>query len=106
MFVCNYDRKIFIDDHRQKYVEITKNCLGNEIADKRLRFLQTKHLQCTSVVTSTRDISIGDEAPALQSEPMSDDKIILEKLQQIKRAKLIAKAREKKSDLKALKNEN
>ena len=47
MFVCNYDRKNFIDDHRQKYVEITKNCLGNEIADKRLRFLQTKHLQCT-----------------------------------------------------------
>ena len=46
MFVCNYDRKNFIDDHRQKYVEITKNCLGNEIADKRLRFLQTKHLQC------------------------------------------------------------
>ena len=46
MFVCNYDRKNFIDDHRQKYVEITKNCLGNEIADKRLQFLQTKHLQC------------------------------------------------------------
>ena len=46
MFVCNYDRKNFIDDHRQKYVEITKNCLGNEIADERLRFLQTKHLQC------------------------------------------------------------
>ena len=46
MFVGNYDRKNFIDDHRQKYVEITKNCLGNEIADKRLRFLQTKHLQC------------------------------------------------------------
>ena len=35
-----------MDDHRQKYVEITKNCLGIEIADERLRFLQTKHLQC------------------------------------------------------------
>ena len=49
MFVCNYDRKNFIDDHRQKYVEITKNCLGNEIADERLRFLQTKHLQCAYI---------------------------------------------------------
>ena len=37
-----------MDDHRQKYVEITKNCLGIEIADKHLRFLQTKHLQCRS----------------------------------------------------------
>ena len=46
MFVCNYDRKKFIDDHRQKYAEITKNCLGIEIADEHLRFLQTKHLQC------------------------------------------------------------
>ena len=46
MFVCHYERKKFVDDHRQKYVEITKICLGIEIADKRLRFLQTKHLQC------------------------------------------------------------
>ena len=46
MFVCHYERKKFVDDHRQKYAEITKICLGNEIADKRLRFLQTKHLQC------------------------------------------------------------
>ena len=46
MFVCNYDRKKFVDDYRQKYVEITKKCLWIEIADKRLRFLQTKHLQC------------------------------------------------------------
>ena len=52
MFVCNYDRKNFIDDHRQKYVEITKNCLGIEIADKRLRFLQTKHLQCREIYLS------------------------------------------------------
>ena len=57
------------------------------------------------VTSTTDDLSIVDEASALQSEPMSDDKIILEKLQQIKRAKLIAKAREKKSDLKAIKNE-
>ena len=46
MFVCNYDRKKFVDDYRQKYVEITKKCLWIEIADERLRFLQTKHLQC------------------------------------------------------------
>ena len=36
----------FVDDYRQKYVEITKKCLWIEIADERLRFLQTKHLQC------------------------------------------------------------
>ena len=61
----------------------------------------------TSMVTSTMDdLSIVNETSALQSEAMSNDKIILEKLQQIKRAKLIAKAREKKSDLKALKHEN
>ena len=53
MFVCNYDRKIFKNVHRQNYVEITKNCLGNEIADKRLRFLQTKHLQCRKKDTPT-----------------------------------------------------
>ena len=29
----NYDRKNFVDDHRQKHVEITKKCLGIEIAD-------------------------------------------------------------------------
>ena len=46
IFVSNYDRKRFVVDHRQKYVEIAKNCLGIEIADERLRFLQTKHLQC------------------------------------------------------------
>ena len=39
------DKKI-VDDDRQKYVEITKNCLGIEIVDERLRFLQTIHLQC------------------------------------------------------------
>ena len=37
--------KKFVDDHRQKYVEITKDCLWNEIADKCLQFLQTKYLQ-------------------------------------------------------------
>ena len=46
IFDCYFDRKKIVDDHRQKYVEITKNCLGIEIADERLRFLQTKHLQC------------------------------------------------------------
>ena len=46
VFVSHYERKKFLDDHRQKYVEITKICLGNEIADERLRFLQIKHLQC------------------------------------------------------------
>ena len=45
MFVCNYNRKTFVVDHRQKYVEIAKDCLWIEIADERLRFLQTKHLQ-------------------------------------------------------------
>ena len=49
MFVCNYDRKKFVDDYRQKYVEITKKCLWIEIADERLRFLHTKHLQCTGL---------------------------------------------------------
>ena len=39
-----------MDDHRQKSVQIAKNCLGIEIADKRLRFLQTKHLQCAPKV--------------------------------------------------------
>ena len=50
MFVCNYDRKKFVVDYRQKYVEITKKCLWIKIADERLRFLQTKHLQCSSKV--------------------------------------------------------
>ena len=49
MFVCNYDRKIFVDNQRQKYVEITNNCLRIKIADKHLRFLQTKHLHCTAI---------------------------------------------------------
>ena len=56
MFVCNYDRKKFVDDYRQKYVEITKKCLWIEIADERLRFLQTKHLQCTQQVFSSENI--------------------------------------------------
>ena len=46
MFVCNYSRKTFTVDHGQKYVEIAKDCLWIKIADERLRFLQTKHLQC------------------------------------------------------------
>ena len=50
MFVCNYDRKIFVDNQRQKYVEITNNCLRIKIADKHLRFLQTKHLQCNVII--------------------------------------------------------
>ena len=40
------EKKIVNDDTR-KYVEITKHCLLIEIPDKRLQFLQTKHLQCT-----------------------------------------------------------
>ena len=48
---CNYDGKKIVDEHRQKYVEIAKNCLGIEIADERLRFLQTKHLQCVNPVS-------------------------------------------------------
>ena len=47
MFVCNYNRKTFVVDHRQKYVEIANDCLWIEFADERLRFLQTKHLQCS-----------------------------------------------------------
>ena len=35
-----------VDDHKQKYAEITEDCLLNEITDKCLQFLQTKHLQC------------------------------------------------------------
>ena len=38
--------KKIVDDHLQKYVRIKKSCFGIEIADDRLRFLQTKHLQC------------------------------------------------------------
>ena len=41
-------KKKFVVDHRQKYVEVAKDCLWIEIADEHLRFLQTKHLQCTS----------------------------------------------------------
>ena len=52
MFVCNYNRKTFVVDHRQKYVEIAKDCLWIEIADEHLRFLQTKHLQCNAITTS------------------------------------------------------
>ena len=47
MFVCNYDRKMIVVDHRKRCVEIAKDCLGIEIADKCLGFLQTKHLQCS-----------------------------------------------------------
>ena len=46
IFVCNYDRKKIVVDHRQKYVEIANDRVWIEIADERLRFLQTKHLQC------------------------------------------------------------
>ena len=61
MFVCNYDRKKFVDDYRQKYVEITKKCLWIEIADERLRFLQTKHLQCrTDYFTVIIELFIHD----------------------------------------------
>ena len=35
----HYDRKKYVDDHRQKYAEITKDCFGIEIKDKRLGFL-------------------------------------------------------------------
>ena len=31
MFVCNYNRKTFVVDHRQKYVEIAKDCLWNKL---------------------------------------------------------------------------
>ena len=47
MFVCHYERKKLVDDHRQKYVEITWDCLWDEIAEKHPWFLQTKHLQCS-----------------------------------------------------------
>ena len=40
MFVCNYNRKTFVVDHRQKYVEIAKDCLWIEIADECLQFLR------------------------------------------------------------------
>ena len=71
MFVYNYDRKKFVDDHRQKYTEITKNCLGIEIADEHLRFLQTKHLQCSGVrlqgvVHYISSTSISGSADVLQ----------------------------------------
>ena len=53
MFVCNYNRKTFAVDHRQKYVEIAKDCLWIEIADERLQFLQTKHLQCRGAISGS-----------------------------------------------------
>ena len=49
MFVCNHNRKTFVVDHRQKYAEIANDSLWIEIADEHLRFLQTKHLQCSGV---------------------------------------------------------
>ena len=30
MFVCNYNRKTFVVDHIQKYIEIAKDCLWIE----------------------------------------------------------------------------
>ena len=53
MFVCNYNRKTFVVDHRQKYVEIANDCLWIEIADERLQFLQTKHLQCRGAISGS-----------------------------------------------------
>ena len=68
MFVCNYDRKKFVDDYRQKYVEITKKCIWIEIADERLRFLQTKHLQCSfETVFAHKDHSWVIAAPVTLS---------------------------------------
>ena len=38
--VClHYDRKISVDDHRQNYAEITKDCPWIEISDEHLWFL-------------------------------------------------------------------
>ena len=50
---------------RQKYAEITEDYLGVgiEINDKRLRFLQTKHLQCSVKISLVNDkISQTDES--------------------------------------------
>ena len=58
MFVCNYNRKTFVVDHTQKYVEIANDCLWIEISDERLRFLQTKHLQCRAVGTGGTGVQL------------------------------------------------
>ena len=39
--------KIFVINHTQIFVDLASVCFWIWIADKRLRFLQTKHLQCT-----------------------------------------------------------
>ena len=75
MFVCNYDRKKFVDDYRQKYVEITKKCLWIEIADKRLRFLQTKHLQCGSHCMSNPNHGINLQCEYLNKQFLDEDLI-------------------------------
>ena len=38
--------KKFVINHTQIFVDLTSVCFWIEIADKHLRFLQTKHLQC------------------------------------------------------------
>ena len=65
IFVCNYDRKEIVEDYRQIYVEITKNCHGIEIADERLRFLHTKHLQCIIYWSICNCIEICKTPPPL-----------------------------------------
>ena len=39
--------KIFVINHTQIFIELTNVCVWIWIADKHLRFLQTKHLQCS-----------------------------------------------------------
>ena len=44
--------KMFVINHTQVSEDFTSVCLWIEIADKYLRFLQTKHLQCTDLTKS------------------------------------------------------
>ena len=79
MFVSNYGRKNFVDDHRQKNVEITKDCLWNELqnyfvesTEKKLVCLQfdCKHLQCTARGRSkvfTEKLILSNSTPVFTS---------------------------------------
>ena len=75
MFVCNYDRKKIVVDHRQKYVEIATDCFWIEIADKRLRFLQTKHLQCRTVLRLSEVSYVKNEYFSYQNKQSNLGKV-------------------------------
>ena len=53
--------KIFVINHTQIFVDLASVCFWIWIADKRLRFLQTKHLQCiySSKMSQKRQKSVS-----------------------------------------------